>query len=581
MATHCMERVCPVKGRLFKAVRTPLFWIVLVSVALRLPGLTWGLPASDGWDDDGVAPRNFLVGLAQTYIPGSYFTYPPLHMLWLALLSAPGVVLALLHAPTLSQHDVIGQFIHVPYMTFFAITARVLSIVMSVGTLLFIGQLTETFAGRKASLYAAAACALDAPLVYYGQVTNLDGPYLFWASLALWGWVKFLVERQPRHLRWVALASVAAITTKDQAYAVFLLALPISLVLWFSLDSKARQSWAPIARSLTLWATLAGGGLLLIDGAITNPSGFSKRLAFLLGPASQDYTSYTANLEGRFRLLADMVLQFPRFYPAVTGLLIVMGFALIWRQFRHDPAKRVAALVPALAALSFTVCFNLLALRSDNRFLLPQSVFVAPYIGMAAAWLTTRHSWKLRYAAGAGLATIACLAVYQCLGIDAALINDPRYDMERWVAAHMQPNDYIEAYGRNAFLPRLPDTGNVARLDINPLKRRNPLPGVTEKLAPFDQVEARDPRFLIIPDFWVADYLRAAPPESQNGRKTPRVAETTLHDTDNRAFFQKLFAGEYGYRLAHVSRYAPGPWPAVEGFESLGQTVYLFERATP
>ena len=147
MATHCMERVCPVKGRLFKAVRTPLFWIILVSVALRLPGLTWGLPASDGWDDDGVAPRNFLVGLAQTYIPGSYFTYPPLHMLWLALLSAPGVVLALLHAPTLSQHDVIGQFIHVPYMTFFAITARVLSIVMSVGTPLFIGQLTENFAG--------------------------------------------------------------------------------------------------------------------------------------------------------------------------------------------------------------------------------------------------------------------------------------------------------------------------------------------------------------------------------------------------------------------------------------------------
>ena len=34
--------------------------------------------------------------------------------------------------------------------------------------------------------------------------------------------------------------------------------------------------------------------LLLVDGAITNPSGFARRIAFLTGPASHDYFEYAA-----------------------------------------------------------------------------------------------------------------------------------------------------------------------------------------------------------------------------------------------------------------------------------------------
>lgn len=81
------------------AARAPLFWILVVATALRLFGLTWGLPAADGWDDDGVAPRNFLVGAVQSFMPGAFFTYPPLHMILLMLLTLPGWLHALLSAP--------------------------------------------------------------------------------------------------------------------------------------------------------------------------------------------------------------------------------------------------------------------------------------------------------------------------------------------------------------------------------------------------------------------------------------------------------------------------------------------------
>ena len=72
-----------------RLAREPLFWILLAAAGLRLAGLFWGLPASDGWDDDGFVPRNFLTALALTWKPGSFFTYPPLHALLLAVPSLP------------------------------------------------------------------------------------------------------------------------------------------------------------------------------------------------------------------------------------------------------------------------------------------------------------------------------------------------------------------------------------------------------------------------------------------------------------------------------------------------------------
>src|SRR5882672_10519362 len=89
--------------------RSPLVWILAAAAGLRLAGLFWGLPASDGWDDDGFAPRNFLTALALTYKQGSYFTYPPLHAFLLALLTLPGIAVALLQTPSFHQADVIAE----------------------------------------------------------------------------------------------------------------------------------------------------------------------------------------------------------------------------------------------------------------------------------------------------------------------------------------------------------------------------------------------------------------------------------------------------------------------------------------
>lgn len=555
-----------------------MFWILLAAAVLRLPGLSWGLPGSDGWDDDGVAPRNFLVGIVQTYTPGAFFAYPPLHMILLLILTLPGTIITLMHAHSFAPPDVIASFIAVPTMTFFALVARLLSIVMSLGTIFVIGQLTEAVAGKRAGACAAAACALDATLTYYGQVTNLDGPYLFWAALALREWTAVIAGRDEKRIRGAMLFAAAAVATKDQAYAVFLLSIPAALVAWFALDRWPRQRARTLLPALVIWAGAALLVLAAVDGAITNGSGFLGRIAFLTGPASQDYAQYEARPRGWLALITDMGAYFPRSYPAAAAGLAVIGLLLHLRRFRGDRAGFVAGLLPLFAAISFTLAFNFVALRSENRFLLPQSVLLAVYIGMAADWLTRlSNAWVARGATIA-VASIAGVALVRCLAIDAAFIGDPRYDAERWMAANVHPSDTVEALGLNAYLPRFPPGAVVSRFDTKPLPQRNPLPNVIEIRGPFEALAEHNSRFIVANAFWLRDYLRPEPIATGDGRIVQQTQQAVFRELPARRYFQALLQGQLGYRIARTSTYAPKFWPTVEGYESLTQTIFILER---
>jgi len=559
--------------------RSPLFWILCAALVFRLAGIGWGLPASDGWDDDGVAPRNFLVGLAQTYTSGAYFAYPPLHMILLALLTAPGWIAALSNAHSLTQPELIAEIIRVPYMTFFAVVARLVSVAMSLGTIYAIGKTTEIIGGRRAGLCAAAAITLNAALIYYGQVTNLDGPYLFWSALAIWGWVRVIAEHEPRHFYWAALCAAAAIATKDQASALFLLSLPVSLLLWLILDPWPRQHARKTISALLLSAAIAIFMLLLVDGALTNHAGFAKRLAFLVGPASQDYAQYPSSWHGRAQLVADMWASFPSFYPSATSLLAAWGIWLVLQRVRDRSSRSVAGLLPLLAIVSFTVAFNFLALRTEIRFLLPQSVFLAVYVGIAIDRLAFAPRPLIKLPIRFAILAIATAAIYQCAGIDAAFIDDPRYEAERWLNENAQPGDRIETYGLNVYLPRFPAAATVTRVDRKPLIARNPLPGVIESDQPFELIGERNPRIIVINAFSLRDYLDQDEAASAGGRAVQKVQQSATGDNAARRYFAALFAGELPYRLALRSAYAPHFWPAIEGYESLAQTILIFERA--
>src|SRR5262249_44366015 len=143
--------------------------------------MDWGLPGSDGWDNDGVAPRDFLPGLASSFTPGHFYTYPPVHLAILAILTLPITCVALVRAPSMAIPDIVGEIIKVPYMTATAYVARFVSLGMSLATVVFIARIAEEVRAHELGIdppakdtrvrtagYAAAAFAgVNASLTYY------------------------------------------------------------------------------------------------------------------------------------------------------------------------------------------------------------------------------------------------------------------------------------------------------------------------------------------------------------------------------------------------------------------------------
>ena len=143
-------------------------------------------------------------------------------------------------------------------MTFFAIVARAVSAAMAVATIAWVGRIGEELGGKRLGVCVAAACALNATLVYYGNVTNLDGPSMFWSTLAAWQWTRAIARHETRRFRWASLFTVAAIATKDQSYAVFFLGLPMAFAVWFDRRPVAAAKLADGDASLFRHGNLLG-----------------------------------------------------------------------------------------------------------------------------------------------------------------------------------------------------------------------------------------------------------------------------------------------------------------------------------
>jgi hypothetical protein len=559
--------------------RTPLGKVLAAALLLRLTGLVWGLPSYDGWDNDGVAPRDFLVGVLETYWPGHHYTYPPLHLLLLTVAEAPVWLSAILRAPALTPAAVVHTFIGVPTMTAMAVVARAITAGLSLGLLWNLAEIGTLLRGSKrAGAWVAVACGLNAVATYYSQTTNLDLPYLFWSVLALRWLVHAIVGHAPRSLRRVIVLAALAVATKDQAYALFVLGVPLSLGAWLALDPDARPLLRSLLKELGVGVAFGLPLLLVVDGAVTNPSGFRDRVAYLLGPASQDFAYYPPTWAGRLTVATDALLSFDQFYPWAFALLAVVGIGIACRG--PDRARRAAGLVPLLAALSFTVAFDMSARRSEHRFALPQMVLLGVYAGVALDALHARFGrWRPgRWAFAAGVAPVLLYALFKCVAVDVAMLFDPRYDAENSLREHARPGDAIEIYGSNVQLPRLPADAAIQRVDLDGVEGRNPILGVTEVSDRFSNVEARRPRFIIVPSVWAIRWI-VEPSWGQSTGQVLSPGQARIEgDVDSRNYFHALFEGRLSYRMAHASVWKSAVWPQVDIHASLTREIWLFER---
>jgi hypothetical protein len=557
--------------------RDPLAWILAAIVVLRVVGIGWGLPASDGWDNDGVAPRDFLAGLVETVRPGHYYTYPPAHLALLALATAPITAVALARAPSLTQADVIARMLEVPTMTAIAIVARLVSLAMSIGVVWAVAKTAEELAGKRAGWWAAAFVGVNAPLTYYAHTTNLDVPYLFWGSLAMLALVRAVNRDDPRLLRrWAVLAAIA-VATKDQAYALFLLAAPAAVALWAMTLGRERRRLLQLEAAVAV--VLGAGILVAVDGVLYNPAGFRARVGFLLGPASQAYAQYSSDWLGRWYVLRDTAGTLDHFYPWVLSAFAPLGLLLLLRDGAGRSGRVVAALLPLLVAVSFFVAFNCVARRTDERFVLPQSVMLAVYggIGLDAAFSRIRPmgGWVARAAVVASLAW----GLFEAAAVDVNLLGDPRYAAEAWLRDHLRPGDTIETYGLNVYMPRFPPGSHVIRVGPDASDHRNPMPGVEEVLDAYDNARGRGARYIVVSAGWGWRYLIDARAFPTTGRPLPARQRQTAEDARATTYFGALVLSAYTpYRLVYDAAFESKIWPRVDLHASTSREIWIYER---
>ncbi len=403
----------------------------LVLVAFALVGCFWNIPCFDTWAADSVSPRvsGLGSGLAETYAWGSHFTYPPLHLIVLGVLALPAIAVGALRAP--HGPDALRlTLMHAPYMTWFEITSRAVTLVMALGVIRNVSRSCARLWDMRVARIAALVIACNPVFVYYAHTGNLEIPALFWATWSLDEMVR-VSRGEARELHAVLLA-VAAALTKDQAIA--LLAIPLAAMV------TSRRAW----RALAMGAATYGA----LSGALVNPLGFARRVAFLVGPASQDWTPYPATVAGFGALAVDAARCVVSFGGLVAFVFACVGIARARRE----------GWIFAASAIAFTGLVTLGARRSEERFLLPQSIVLAPYVGVAIVRIGERVRGALVPLVCATLAWPA----WEAVRVDATLIADARVATARYLRA-LPANATIELFGDAGALPHVPDSQRVDR----------------------------------------------------------------------------------------------------------------------
>lgn len=523
-------------------------------------GSWWALPASDVWAADSISPRSCGLGaIVETYTPGHFHHYPPLHMAILTIIALPFMALAASRVGT--NVDALGAELMKPfYMTGIEIGARIVAALMALGIAWNVMRLFTRIAGSKvAGIAAGAVVVTNATLVYYAHTGNLEVPYLFWITLGLVE-LDRVADGEPREVRLLSCV-IASALTKDQAAGAWFLPLPLLLLV-----VPRVYDGAPIFRKRVLAAAaVAVIGYGLVSGFFVNPRGFVARLHVEVFGNAEQWRAYPSGLEGTVAMARDAFLSTPKFTSWLVGIAACAGVVLV---LRMRGAARLRALGPLIAALSFTLSFNLGARRTEERFLLVQSVLLFPYAAIAFDRALVFFAARGRRARDGVLAAASVALAPAVLGVasvDATLLADPRERASR-VLDSMPAGTRVDLYGGVLFLPRVGEHLDASRPGGDPIAERQSIRNVKDVLD--TDLRSRKPDVVVLSTEY--SHLGALEP--------PLGPFSHYGDPASLAYFRGLHDGSLGYRRTAIRCELPRPLSCRQIHHSTGGEVWVYER---
>ncbi len=283
--------------------------------------------------------------------------------------------------------------------------------------------------------------------MYYAHNANTDVPYMFWAFLAIYHFVRGLKYGQLKNYILFAVFGTLALSTKDQAFGLLLLApLPVIWTQFAEQRQRAVPLWPSIANALCdrrrLLATLAAvGTFVLAQNLLFNFSGFVAHVQMLLGPKWQTYATHAPTLLARLQLLWETTSHL------INGLTLpLFGVCIacaIYGALRFPKYSIPVLLLP----ISYYILVINKVLWTANRHALPIGIFLAFFGGKLLADLWQQTRWKtLTRAAICAVVAYAALFPVQ---LDYLLLRGSRYQAEQWMQQHLPQGAIVETLALN------------------------------------------------------------------------------------------------------------------------------------
>ena len=420
-----------IAGRELEPTR-PLRLTLAGLAAVFLAGIWWG--GVGGWQPDAIDPESVRTAMLEGFAGGWHDKYPPLHYYLLALLYLPTMVADWLGWLTVHSG---------PTQLALTLTGRMLSVLMGMGTVLAIAIVAARTASRDHAWPAALCAGCFLPFAFYAKATNVDLPFVFWFAWSLVCLASLLgappVATATRSAALLGVTAAAAVATKDQAYALYLL--PALMLLW------------RFGRTAAGWRILAAGAfasvvtLALLYNVLFNPRGLPLHLEFIQGRASTSYRMFEPSAAGQWDLLKSSAGQMLS-VAGVAGVVLIAASAgsPMYRR------SRTVLLALAVSALSYYAFFIAYAGYVYDRFLLPVGCILAIFAAIGFRRLLAAGTAP-RLVAVLLLAWIAARAV----ATDLLLIRDSRVVAERWLEARLRKEEVVAAVNQFGNIPRLYD----------------------------------------------------------------------------------------------------------------------------
>jgi 4-amino-4-deoxy-L-arabinose transferase-like glycosyltransferase len=527
-------------------------YLVFAFALTQLLAVGWDLPGSHGWENDGIAPRDLFGGIANNLTPGQGHRYPLLHYLVLGVASLPVLLAAVLSGP-LSGEAIRERVLSVPCMTGISTIAKLIAIAMACLLLVTLARIVRRTYSERAGRLAVLFAATNLTFAFYGRVSNLDVPYLTWTLLALAALLDLVQRGTHKSYLTFALCAAAAVATKDQAYASFVLAAPLFLVV---LPLLRPASFAPDHfRRLVIASGIGAGAYFVLSGAAFNPTGFLRRIEEMRGPASQSWRTYSKDWAGLSTNLRDVLAMGPRAFWPLPVLVLAWCSALLALVLprRGDTfGARAGRSLPLVAGCGSLLFFTLVVARSEHRFLLPLGTFLAAYAGIGAdALLTFAATLRAERVMALLLGGLLAWAGLHSFAVHLTQLGDARRTTVAWLA-RLPPGVVVETYGLLVYQPHFDASADapyrVQRVGPERPRSRNPLVGAKEVEAAISDVETRRPDVLVLSEGFANSYLRRAQSAAQ---PLSGVVAERQRDRPTTEFVRAAVAGRLpNYRVA-------------------------------